>query len=54
MTKPIIEVAIDNYDEFELLMKKAQRLSAELSKVYSDIRMFQAEVSFPTFEEKQH
>lgn len=53
MEKPIIELAIENMDEFNELIKKAQQQSAELEKTLSSIKTFQQKISYPNLERKQ-
>lgn len=53
MPKAIIEVAVENMDELNNLIKKAQHQSAELENTLHAIQMFEPKISYPVLEQKQ-
>lgn len=53
MTKAIIEVAVENMDELNNLIKKAQHQSAELEETLRLIQRFEPKLSYLSHKQKQ-
>ena len=53
MTKVIVEVAIENMDDLNELIKKAQHQSVELENTLHLITMFEPKISYPALEQRQ-
>ena len=53
MEKTIVEVAIENMDDLNNLIKKAQHQSVELERTLHSIQMFEPKISYPSLQQTQ-